>query len=165
MTDLTQLGWNEMFALMDHYKLDDTSAAQVFGFQPDTLETARELKANGTIVPCTDIDFSQYDSLLGVKKPAATDTSTSANKPATATKPTRTPKKRGRKGSKIANAFAAIPAEPTDATAFISEHNISMAVLRQAKRFDRTGLDGAVHVRKDKESGNLVVWRDAPAAE
>ena len=165
MTDLTQLGWNEMFALMDHYNMDDSTAAQVFGFRPDTLETARELKDNGTITVATDIDFSQYDSVLGVKKPSGTDTSTTTAKPATATKPTRTPKKRGRKGSNIVNAFGAIPVTPTDAEAFITEHNISMAVLRQAKRFDKSGLDGAVHVRKDKESGNLVVWRDAPAAE
>ena len=165
MTDITQLGWNEMFALMDHYNMDDATAVKTFGFAADALATAYELKAVGTITPSTDIDFSQYDSVLGVKKPATEATSTSTAKPATATKPTRTPKKRGRKGDKIKNAFAAIPVTPINADAFITEHNISMAVLRQAKRFDHTGIVGGVHVRKDKESGELVVWRDAPAAE
>lgn len=82
-------------------------------------------------------------------------------RPMTATKPSRIriPKKRGRKGDKIINAFRNIPSTPTDAESFADIHGISIGVLRQIKRFDKTGLPGTVKVRKNT-SGILMIWRD-----
>lgn len=168
------LGWGERLAIGQHFGMNDKQIAATFSTSIEEVATARELAQAGTIAIATDVDFSQYESELGVKKSTtkqntATTTSkpatTDAAAPVTATKPKKEPKKRGRKGDKIKNAFAAIPAEPTDAEAFISEHGISMNVLRQGKRFDTTGLTGTVHVRKSKETGQLVVWRDDPSAE
>ena len=75
----------------------------------------------------------------------------------TATVITPEPKKRGRKGTKINEAFAAIGTEPLDAEEFATERNVSLNVLRQAKRFDKTGL-GKVHVKKI--DGRLRVFRE-----
>jgi hypothetical protein len=78
--------------------------------------------------------------------------------PQSASRRIRTPKKRGRKGTKIVEAFQAIPAKPTPAERFAAEHNVSVAVLRQSKRFDSEG-SAPVHVKRDKDSGLLMIWR------
>lgn len=164
------LGWGERLAVVDHFGLNDKQATAALGVTQDELSTARELATAGTITIADDVDFAQYESELSTKKTTAktataTTTSKSATEsvtPVTATKPEREPKKRGRKGDKIKNAFLAIPTEPTDAEEFITTHGISMNVLRQGKRFDTSGLEGTVHVRKSKDTGILMVWRDQP---
>ena len=59
------------------------------------------------------------------------------------------------------NAFSSIPAAPTPVEEFLRTHNISLAVLRQSKRFDQTNL-GPVKVRK--VDGRLMVWRETEGA-
>ena len=86
---------------------------------------------------------------------------TNKQRPITATKPSkvRPLKKRGRKGNKIINAFRNIPSVPTDVEKFAAEHGVSIGVLRQISRFDKTGLPGTVKVRKNT-TGVLMIWRD-----
>lgn len=79
------------------------------------------------------------------------------NAPTTAT--THTPKKRGKKGDKIALAFASITTTPVSVDEVSKQYGVSIAVLRQAKRFDKTGMDG-VCVKKDKTTGSLMIWRE-----
>ena len=162
MSDLksANMGWGERFAIMEKFNLDDAAATSAFGVSADELSTARELMAAGVISPAHNVDYSAYEqSLRGVTRPD-TDTPPSPTvKPVTATKPTKTPKKRGRKGDKIAKAFLAVPTDPTDAEAFAAEHSVSMAVLKQSKRFDKSGLP-PVKVRKDKASGKMMIWRE-----
>ena len=86
-------------------------------------------------------------------------------RPMTASKPIKSPKKRGRQGSNVINAFQAVPTTPTPVEAFSAQYNVSIHCLRQAKRFDQTGLNGAVRVKKDKETGMLMIWREAEASE
>jgi hypothetical protein len=81
-------------------------------------------------------------------------------KPITATKPRKVPKKRGPKSRKIITAFRKIPSYPVDAERFASDNGISMSVLRQVKRFDKTGFGGQVKLRKNRETGNLMIWRE-----
>ena len=71
-----------------------------------------------------------------------------SRRPITATKP-----------SKIITAFRNVPEHPVEAEPFAETHGISVAVLRQIKRFDKTGLPGKVKVRKDHR-GVLMIWRD-----
>ncbi len=167
----TGLGWGERLAIMEHFSLDDKTAMSAMNVTRDEIFTARELAEAGTIAIANEIDFDQYADELSVSKSSAkSNSATSTSKPGdtgpapvTATKPIRTPKKRGRKGDKIKNAFQAIPSDPTDANVYINEHGISMNVLRQSKRFDKSGTPGVVHVRKDKDTGNLMVWRSEPS--
>jgi hypothetical protein len=69
-----------------------------------------------------------------------------------------TKRKPGRKGRNVVNAFINVPYVPTSAIAFASQHGVSVAVLRQAKRFDKVG-HGKVTVKKDKDSNTLMIWR------
>lgn len=163
MSDLksANMGWGERFAIMEKFGLDDTTATSAFGVSMDELSTARELLAAGAISPAVHVDFSAYESSLrGVSRPELSTTTEPVTRPVTATKPSKTPKKRGRKGDKIAKAFLAVPTDPTDAEAFAAEHSVSMAVLKQSKRFDKSGLP-PVKVRKDKTTGKMMIWRES----
>lgn len=104
-------------------------------------------------------------------KPTTTKTApaTVHAKPETASKKAKEPQKRGRKGDKIAKALQAVPTSKVPVESFIKEHGISLAVLRQSKRFI-AALDpatqqaiGKVNVRQDSASKQLMIWREEPS--
>jgi hypothetical protein len=165
----SSLSWNDRLALIKAYNPSDTTICNALGVTQDELNTARDLEIAGTFVATPDIDVESYGELFGDESIVAPGKSapesivkpTDAGAPAaTATKKTTAPKKRGRKGENIAKAFSAIPTTPTSAEAFASTHSVSLAVLRQSKRFDRTGL-GTVRVKKDKATKELMIWRES----
>ena len=85
--------------------------------------------------------------------------------PKTATKKIIAPKKRGRKGDKIANAFKDVPEIPVDFIKFCAAHKLEPTVLRQIKRHDSVPETGRVFVIKNKndkskEYGTMQIWRD-----
>lgn len=82
--------------------------------------------------------------------------------PETATKVLKVPKKRGRKGDKIAKAFAEIPTNPVNFEEYASAHQVSPNVLRQIKRHDRYSDTGKVFVRKNKQTKTMMIWREPP---
>ena len=164
----SSLSWNDRLALIRAYSPSDATICNSLGVTADELQTARDLEKAGTFVATADLDVESYselfgdETIVGVKGGAPESivkTTESDLPPVTATKKTTAPKKRGRKGEKIAKAFVAIPANPTSADSFASTHGVSLAVLRQSKRFDRTGL-GTVRVKKDKTSKELMIWRE-----
>ncbi len=174
-----RLQWGERLKLIDHFKVDDAEACKVFGVELEELEAARGMQVVGNQFPVReDLDIESYSNLFSgastvtaAVKPKAsgptktstktTPSTTTIRKPAeTATKRIPIVKKRGRNGDKIVNAFRAIPHDsPTDAEKFAKTHNVSIAVLRQSKRFDKVG-GGVVHVKKDKSTKTLMIWRD-----
>lgn len=173
-----RLQWGERLALMDHYGVGDEEACEVFGIEQEELEAARDMQAVSKAFPVRDdLDVASYKNLFSgtsvtaAKKPATakstsktstkkSSTTTTVRKPETATKKLPIAKKRGRNGDKIVNAFRAIPHDqPTDAEKFAETHHVSIAVLRQSKRFDKVG-GGVVHVKKDKATKTLMIWRD-----
>lgn len=156
------IGWPERLAIMDHYELDDDTAATAFGVTQDEVSTAKELKDAGTIILADGIDFSLYRDDLTIKTPKAIEKAKSTA-PVTATKPAKESKKRGRKGSKIATAFQNVPTIPVSIAEFTEQHQVSVPVLKQHRRFDKSGLPGIVRVRKNKETGELMIWRDVDA--
>lgn len=91
---------------------------------------------------------------------------TSYVKPETATKKVKAPQKRGRKGDKIVTALQAVPTERVSVEEFCKQHGVSLAVLRQSKRFleqmtaEQRAAIGKINVRQDKESRTLMIWRD-----
>lgn len=175
------MGWGRRFAIIGEFGLDDTQAQQVFGLEDGELGVARKLMDKGHIRIEQGVDFSQYEPELGnlrssaapttatasATKPAktvpakksVTKKSVTTNKPVTATKPKKPKQKRGRKGDKIVRAFNSVPKKPTNAEDFAQKHQVSMAVLRQAKRFDKSGKAGRVMVKKNRQTGELQIWR------
>lgn len=164
----SSLSWNDRLALIKAYSPSDSVICSSLGVSQDELNTARDLETAGTFVPTADLDVESYGELFGDESIVAPAKSApesivkpgDSDKPAaTATKITAAPKKRGRKGDNIAKAFANIPSTPTSAEGFASTHAVSLAVLRQSKRFDKTGL-GTVRVKKDKGTKELMIWRE-----
>lgn len=165
MSNENSLGWSDRFALIDKYTPSDDQICTAFGVNSDELATARELRTAGTFSAVSTIDVDAFANIFGgTGVTTHTKPTTKSVSPTTATKRVKTPKKRGRQGTKIVEAFTAVPASPTSVEAFATDHNVSIAVLRQSRRFDKTGITGNIKVKKDKESGTLMIWRDAPSA-
>lgn len=189
----TTLSWNDRFALIDYFLPSDAQICVAFGLTQDELDTARDLRSAGTFKNTPNIDCHQYDGIFNVKVPEVIVppappapmvrpktpivpsvrpqmTATVHAKPETATRRVKEPQKRGRKGDKITKALQAVPTTPMSVDAFIAEHGVSLAVLRQSKRFIE-GMDaatartiGRVNVRQDKTTRQLMIWReDVPA--
>lgn len=158
--DLNQLSWGQRFALVDHYNLDDGRASQVFGVSANEYQVAKNLRQQNVYPVDGTFDVSKFADHFN---PQATPKATKK----TATSHVRTdgqqPKKRGRKGDKILKAFRAITAQKVNAEQFAKQHGVSLAVLRQGLRFDKTGITGKVRVKKD--NGVLMVWREKSSDE
>jgi len=151
------LSWNQRFALIDRFKPADAVICEALGVSSEELQTARQMRSSGTFTSAVDMDVEKYSSLFGG---ATTHTRKPTNStPETASKRIREAKKRGRKGNKIQIAFMAVPTQPITASQFAKQHNVSMAVLRQAKRFDKTNIGGDVCVKMDKNK-TLMIWRE-----
>lgn len=165
--------WNDRLTLINYFKPTDEQACEVFGVTQPELEVARNQLKAGVFSLSTTLDVTSYGTLFASTEADASATVTTTQAPArtkatvtstqaapqTATKAVREPKKRGRKGDKITQAFSSIPAQPTAAEEFAKTHGVSIAVLRQSKRFDTVG-GGTVKVKKDKTSKTLMIWRE-----
>jgi hypothetical protein len=74
-------------------------------------------------------------------------------------------KKRGRKGEQVIKAFKAIPTTMVDAEKYAESYGITVASLRQIKRYDPVKETGQVFVRKilkGENKGKMMVWREPP---
>lgn len=163
------LTWNDRLALLNHFKPSDDEACRILGVTQGELNTARNLE--GSMFQVTqNLDYSAYLSVFanGNEKSHPTSFVRPGGKadtlapPATASKPTRAAKKRGRQGNKIATAFSSIPHEATPVEAYALQHGVSLNALRQSSRFDKSPELGRVRVKKDKETNTLMIWRDQP---
>ena len=159
MSNTKNLGWGSRLALIDRYEASDEAASATFDVPVEEIETARQLRDNGGAANMpVDIDVEEYGNpFSGIE--GATAVVMPGREPAeTSTRVETTPKKRGRKGTKINEAFAAIGITHIPAEQFATDRNVSLNVLRQAKRFDKTGLG---RVRVKKVDGTLMVYREA----
>jgi hypothetical protein len=188
MSNKLTLSWPDRFAVIDHYKPSDDRVCSVFGITPDELLIARQLRAHGTIMVNDALDVQRYANVFdqdtspstrptstlvqpNAIRPTAAPTrpaggSTTYVKPESATKRPKEPQKRGRKGDKIARALASVPTSQVPVDQFIRQHDVSLAVLRQSKRFldalpvEQRRAIGKINVRQDKSSKVLMIWRE-----
>lgn len=183
MSTLT-MSWADRFAVIDHYKPTDAQILSAFNLKQDDLDVARELRKAGTFAANATLDVAKYANIFsadgaaptatstptvavpGASKPAKTGTATTHAKPESATKRVKVPQKRGRKGDKIARALASVPTAQTPVTTFMQQHGVSLAVLRQSKRFieklsaEQQKSIGKINVRQDKATKQLMIWRE-----
>lgn len=161
------LSWGERFALIDAFKPADEVVCATFNVTGDELATARELLQAGTFRVSASLDTEKYTGIFNIDATALAvtpqTTATVVRQPTTATKAVKQPKKRGRKGSRIVDALAAVTETPIPVDEFIKTHGVSLAVLRQSKRFDTSG-QGTVCVKKDKTTKVLSIWREPATA-
>lgn len=154
-TVISQLSWGQRFALIEAYKLSTEVACRTFCVTKQELSTAMDLKQKGIFKVDNVMDTAPYGELFGAEPTSRTNT----RAPGPATMRTPTPKKRGRKGDKITKCFLAVPVEPVTVESFMAEHGVSLAVLRQSKRFDTTELAETRPVRVKQINGVLMICR------
>jgi hypothetical protein len=167
------ISWSDRFALIDHYTPTDAAICTAFNLTQAELDTARNLRAQGTFVANANLDVSKFSSMFAAPStpavqpaPAKVSTATVHARPESATKQPKVPQKRGRKGNKITAALQAVTTTPMPVDMFIQQHGVSLAVLRQAKRFvealpaTEAGVIGNVHVRQDRATKQLMIWKD-----
>lgn len=162
------LTWNDRFALIDKFKPEDAAIPTIFGITDTELNVARSMRKVGILTPAINIDYASYaaafNSTLIIDEQhimeipeIVSPVAPLAQVPETAT---RTQRKRGRKGSNIATAFKAITTTPVEAGPFAVQYAVSLAVLRQGKRFDPHPELGTVKVKKHTDTKVLMIWRD-----
>jgi hypothetical protein len=175
------MSWPERFALLDHYKPQDSQVCSAFNITKDELDVARMMRDAGVFAPSKTLDVAAYANVfsanpgseptvatptIGKSNKSRTGGSTTHVKPESVSKRVKVPQKRGRKGSKIATALLAVTTTQVPVETFIAQHGVSLAVLRQSKRFIDT-LDpalqkqiGRVNVRQDAATKRLMIWRE-----
>ena len=180
MKKFPMMSWNDRFALIDHYKPSNLAICAAFNLTANELNTATQLREAGTFAPNQRLDatkfagiFPDVDDATSVVQPTSTPIQkvgsiTTHVRPETATKKVvaKIPQKRGRKGDKISQALFAVTDTPIPVEQFTKDHDISVAVLRQAKRFtesmtaDEIEKIGKIHVKQDKNTKILMIWRE-----
>lgn len=181
------MSWNDRFALINHYKPSDPVICKAFNVEQDELETARQLLAAGSFSVNSQFDVAKHNDIFAqpvgdgvppkatpapvkaipvAKKTSKKGGATVHAKPETATKKAKVPQKRGRKGDKISRALQAVTTTPVAVDSFIKQYGVSLAVLRQSKRFlekmdnNVAKKIGKINVRQDKNSKQLMIWRE-----
>lgn len=176
---LNQLSWSDRFSIIAAAKVElpeitEEDILKVFAVDKDEFEMANDCLADGTFKLNTRIDAAFYIPFFRGETPEFPEVEQRVrtlpeivskaidpeNRPLFASKPQ---KRSGRKGNNITRAFAAIPNTPVPAEEFATKNRVSMAVLRQYKRFDKENT-GQVNVRKDKETGIIMIWRSTENA-
>lgn len=156
-----KLTWPEKLAVINHFSLAQDRAATVFGNTSAEIGAAIAMRDSGQMQAATGLDMTKFSYLMSSDAP-------SADAGSVATTHARTPQKRGRKGTKIAIALKNVPLMAQPINEFIATHNVSLAVLRQSKRFikgltaeDQAAI-GNIIVRKDRDRDVLMIWREMP---
>lgn len=172
------LAWSDRFSLIDYFQPSDTEICSTFKLTNDELSTARSLRSSGTFAASKTLDVNSYVGIFDntptpimpaqYRSPRIT---TQPNiPPESASKRVKVPQKRGRKGDNITTALMQAPIVPMLVDAFIAEHGVSLAVLRQSKRFiDKLDADtaakiGKVVVKQDKITKALLIWRESKSS-
>lgn len=154
--NVKQLSWSQCFAILDAYQPTTEKACEILGITRNQFNHAKNLSDAGIFRPDPLFDVTPYHSVFhgGV-------TSTMSTAPSATVATYRISKKRGRQGTNIIDAFARVPDAPMPVNDFIrvlGEKKVSVSVLRQGTRFDKTGLGGTVRVRR--HNGVVSIWRD-----
>lgn len=179
------MSWADRFAMIDHYNPSDSQICTTYGLSQDELDTARTLRAAGSMRASRNMDVSKYGDIFSaptgtfptngesqttIRNARNLGGTTTHAMPETASRRIKPPQKRGRKGDKITRALQAVPLTRVSVEEFMAQHDVSLAVLRQSKRFIEK-LDaetqtqiGKINVRQDKESKTLMIWREMPTA-
>jgi hypothetical protein len=159
--------WQERLAIINEFKIPNSTAISLFATTEKELQTARGLVEKGMLkVPQLTADQrSQWQPHI----PSAESSTTSA--PIVNTTIQSTPMhvqvkakpqvpsgaKRGRQGTKIVVALSAIPTTPQPVDTFVKQYGVSKTILRQSKRF----LDEPIKVsiKRDKSTGIEMICR------
>jgi len=174
---IEDLEWNDRFAIITHYDLNEQEACNVLNVDAEKLRAATRMHKMGYFTTEPTVDFLLFadkikkmrnDAPSKIQIPDVPDvvrvpeipetvrvpegTATPKPKDSTTQNPkdhtTPKAKKRGRPGDKIKKAYAAVTAEKVPVDEFREQHNVSLSVLRRHKDFDHLKETGKINVKK-----------------
>ena len=143
----TTLSWADKLALKERFQLSPQEACKAFGITSAELNTAITLAEKGVFFVNKKLNTEIYSDFFTKMRSGEQVSLPNVNRV-----------KVGAKPSKITKAFDAITTTPQSVDSLIESYDVSLAVLRQSKRFDKNNA-GRIHIRKDKATGTLMVWR------
>lgn len=166
---IVQLSWADRFGIIREMeeKPSDADICRVFKVTNEELTTARQLLDDGVLRTNPRINAAFYSLFFkgetpefpkAVQRVRVLPVPPDNEERRLFASQNKVVRPRGRKSNNINIAFKAIPTTPTDVDKFAEKNRVSVAVLRQHKRFDK--YPGTVFVRKNKETGVTEVWRD-----
>jgi hypothetical protein len=157
MQNIRTLSWSERLAFIDRYQPSVEQITKTFQVTTEEVASAFNLREQKVFRADPSVDVDRIGNIFVEQKE-------SIELLRKAYKRTKPKKRRGPKGNKIQDAFAAVPHDPTNAYEFIDKYGISLPVLRQAKRFDKTGKIGDIIVKQifnpQTNKKELMVWRE-----
>lgn len=169
---ISHLSWADRFGIMSKMSEvpSDDELCRVFRVDPNELRLARICLRDKVFRVNTKIDHSLYESVFKgeeVQFPTFGTTRTrtypefnEADRVLFASKrEEQKSKQKVRRTNNIDLAFKNIPTDPTPVEVYAEQHRVSVAVLRQHKRFDKFQT-GVVYVKKNKETGVVEIWRE-----
>lgn len=170
---MMKFDWPQTLCLIEHFQLSDELSHKLLGTTAEGLAEARLLQQSGAFADPVGFNPAKHHSeVFGtirkhIKTDAKAATKSEVRSPTkrVATKGSvPTPRPTGSNG-KIATAFKLVPEDPVLASEFCIANDISLAVLRQSRRFissmdeDVQEQIGTIFVRQDKVTKELMVWR------
>lgn len=168
---IAHLSWADRFGILENLTIPvtDEDICRVFQVNTQELTVARELRSDGVLRTNPRINHAFYELFFKGETPefpAATQrvrvlpTPPDMEERRLYASQNKVERPKGRKSNNIDMAFRAIPTVATDVEAFANKNRVSIAVLRQHKRFDK--YPGTVFVRKNKQTGVTEIWREMP---
>lgn len=142
------LSWGDRLTLIKEYQLVPTEACTAFGINEGQLRSAIKLRDRGIFDTNESLNTELYRDYFTKLRNGEFENSSKVFRPKTS------------RPSKIVDAFKSITETPQPVESIIDRFGISLAVLRQSKRFDKSETPGMIRIRKDKNSGQIMVWRD-----
>lgn len=170
---INQLSWADRFGIVNNMDEapSDTDICRVFKVSEDELVQARSLLDRGVLRTNPRVNHEFYSLFFKGQTPEFPKVTARTRvlplppdneERRLFASQNKTVRPRGRKSNNIDLAFKAIPTTACDVEKFAEKHRVSVAVLRQHKRFDK--YPGTVFVRKNKDTGITEVWREAESA-
>lgn len=141
-TQFANLNWPQRLQIVSSLNVSNEQAASVMGVTVDELEQAKQ-----QYIADATFQAEPFASHFATAK-TSTETTVVA----------KAKNKRGRKTTKIQDAFKAITTTKQPLAEFCITHKVSVHCMRQHQRFAPDRPD--IVVRKDKESGQVMIWSD-----
>lgn len=157
MQNIRTLSWSERLAFIERYQPSVDQITKTFHITSDEVSNAFSLRDQKVFNADPSVDVDKIGNIFSAPKE-------SIELFRRAYKRTKQTTRRGPKSNNIQRAFNNVTEEPTNAYDFIAKYDISLPVLRQSKRFDKTGKIRDIIVKQIlnplTNKKELMVWRE-----
>ena len=146
-SQFANLNWPQRLQIVSSLNVSSEHAANVMGVSVEDLEYATK-----KFTPDATFNVEPFAPHFSFATKIAATPAVAVSK-----------RRRGRKSSKIKDALNAVSTTKQPLKQFCERHSVSEHCMRQHARFAPDRKD--IVVRKDKESGQIMIWSEPDVAE